>query len=108
MNTIIKRINFENIDIKSINIFTINDNKMSSQKGFDNYLYTKFSESFDKIFEKKFMNRNHMSATQNKIKNKNNLYHSRQSGSTKDSNKENSSIKKYRVFSYLENKYEKK
>ena len=34
-----------------------------------------------------------MSATQNKYKNNSNLYHSRQSGSTKASNKENSSIK---------------
>ena len=114
MNTIIKRLNFDNIDIKNVNIFTVNDNNnnISSHKGFDNYFYTKFSESFDKIFDKKFKNRNHMSATQNKIKknnnNNNNLYHSRQSGSTKDSNKENSSIKKYRVLSYLENKYEKK
>ena len=102
MNTIIKKINFENVDLKSANIFTVNDNK----KG-NNFLYTKFCDSFNKIFDKKFLNRNHMSATQNKTKN-NNLYHSRQSGSTKDSNKENSSIKKYRVFSYLENKFEKK
>ena len=109
MNTIIKRINFENVDLKSNNIFTVNDDKGSGKKTNNNFLYTKYSENFDKLFDKKYFNRNNnMSATQNKIKNNNTLYHSRQSGSTKDSNKQNSSTKKYRIFSYLGNKLDKK
>ena len=102
MNTIIRRINFENVDLKTTNIFTVNDSKNTGKK-IDNYWYAKFSESFNNSFDKKYLNRkNNLSATQNKIKNNHNLYHSRQSGSTRDSNKENSSIKKYRVFSYLD------
>ena len=109
MNTIIKRIKFENVDLKSNNIFTVNDDKGSGTKTDKNFLYTKYSEKFDKLFDKKFLNKNNnMSATQNKYKNNSNLYHSRQSGSTKDSNKQNSSSKRYRVFSYLEKPIEKK
>ena len=109
MNTIIRKINFDNIDVKSNNIFTVNDNKNNIGKKNENYLYTKFCESFNSIFDKKFLNRHqNMSASQNKIKNNNNMYHSKQSGSTKDSNKENSSTKKARVHSYLDNKFEKK
>lgn len=106
MNTIIRRINFENVDLKTTNIFTVNDSN-NLKKKIDNYWYAKFSESFNNLFDKKFLNqKNNLSATQNKIKNNHNIYHSRQSGSTKDSNKENSSIKKYRVFSYLDKKIE--
>ena len=109
MNTIIKRINFENVDLKSNNIFTVNDDKSFGIKTDKNYLYTKYSEKFNNLFDKKFMNKNSsLSATQNKNKNNSHLYHSRQSGSTKDSNKQNSSSKKYRVFSYLEKPIEKK
>ena len=108
MNTIIKRINFENVDLKSNNIFTVNDDKSFGIKTDKNYLYTKYSEKFNNLFDKKFKNKNSsLSATQNKNKNNSHLYHSRQSGSTKDSNKQNSSSKKYRVFSYLEKPIEK-
>ena len=90
------------------NIFTISDNKTHGKKT-ENYLYNRFCETFNNIFDKKFLNRHqNMSASQNKIKSNNYVYHSKQSGSTKDSNKDNSSTKKARVHSYLENKFEKK
>ena len=110
MNTIIKKINFDNIDINTNSIFTVNDKKESGKKSGNNSLYTKYCESFNGLFDKKFLNKNNniSSATQNKIKNNHKLYYSKQSGSTKDSNRQNSSTKKYKVFSYLENKIDKK
>jgi len=108
MNTIIRKINFDDIDLKSNNIFTISDNKTHGKKT-ENYLYNRYCETFNNIFDKKFLNRHqNMSANQNKIKINNYMYHSKQSGSTKDSNKDNSSTKKARVHSYLESKFEKK
>ena len=110
MNSIIKKINFDNIDINANSIFTVNDKKESGKKSLNNNLYAKYCESFNSLFDKKFLNKynNISSATQNKIKNNHNVYYSKQSGSTKDSNRQNSSTKKYKVFSYLENKIEKK
>jgi hypothetical protein len=109
MNTIIRKINFDSIDMKSNNIFTVNDNKNITGKKNENYLYTKYCETFNSIFDKKFLNRHqNMSASQNKIKSNNYMNHSKQSGSTKDSNKENSSTKKARVHSYLDKKFETK
>ena len=107
MNTIIRKINFDNIDMKSNNIFTVNYNKNIAGKKNENYLYTKYCETFNSIFDKKFLNRHqNMSASQNKSNNY--MNHSKQSGSTKDSNKENSSTKKARVHSYLDKKFETK
>ena len=108
MNTIIKRIDFENVDLKSINIFTVNEDENLDKKEESNYLYTRYSEYFNSSFDKKFIDRKNMSASQNKTKNNYHLYHSKQSGSTKDSNKESSSTKKFRIFSNVENIYEKK
>ena len=115
MNTIIRKINFNNIDIKSNNIFTVcddndmSDTKKNTGKKKENYLYNRFCENFNHIFDQKFSNRHqNMSASQNKIKSNNYLYHSKQSGSTKDSNKENSSTKKVRIHSYLETKFVRK
>ena len=110
MNTIIKKINFDNIDVNSNSIFTVNDKQETEKKSDKNVLYTKYGEKFNNLFDKKFLNKNNnvSSATQNKIKNNHNLYYSKQSGSTKDSNRQNSSTKKYKVFSYLENKINKK
>ena len=102
INTIVKRINFENVDIKKNNIFTV-ENKYTDKNIENNIWYEQFSENFNNIFDKKFeSSKQNMSATQNKIKKTNYIYHSRQSGSTKASNKENSSgIKKIRVSSYI-------
>ena len=109
MNTIIKKINFDNIEINTNNIFTVNEKQDSERKQENNYLYTKYCESFNDLFDKKFLNKNNnMSATQNKIKNNYKLYNSKQSGSTKDSNRQNSSTKKHKVISCLENKFDKK
>ena len=108
MNTIIKRIDFENVDLKSINIFTVNEDENLDKKEESNYLYTRYSEYFNSSFDKKFIDRKNMSASQNKTKNNYHLYHSKQSGSTKDSNKESSSTKKFRIFSNVENTFEKK
>ena len=109
MNTIIRKINFDSIDMKSNNIFTVNDNKNNTGKKNENHLYTKYCETFNSIFDKKFLNRHqNMSASQDKIKRNNYMYNSKQSGSTKDSNKENSSTKKVRVHSYLDKKFENK
>ena len=102
INSILRRINFENIDLKTPNIFTVNDE--SSGKN-NNVWYTKYKENFNNMFDKKFTNnKQNMSATQNKIKKNNYVYHSRQSGSTK----ENSSNKKIRISSYIDKKIEKK
>ena len=103
INTIVKRINFENVDLKKNNIFTV-DNKYTEKNLENNIWYEQFSENFNVIFDKKFENnKQNMSAAQNKIKKNNYIYHSRQSGSTKASNKENSSgIKKIRVSSYID------
>ena len=107
--TIIKKINFDNIEINTNNIFTVNEKQDSERKQENNYLYTKYCESFNDLFDKKFLNKNNnMSATQNKIKNNYKLYNSKQSGSTKDSNRQNSSTKKHKVISCLENKFDKK
>ena len=107
MNTIVKRINFENIDLKKENIFTV-ENKNNGKNNYINYWYEKYSESFNNLFDKKFAyNKQNMSAAQKKIKKTNYIYHSRQSGSTKASNKENSSIKKIRVSSYIDKKLDK-
>ena len=102
INTIVKRINFENVDIKKNNIFTV-ENKYTDKNIENNIWYEQFSENFNNIFDKKFeSSKQNMSAAQNKIKKANYIYHSRQSGSTKASNKENSSgIKKIRVSSYI-------
>ena len=102
INTIVKRINFENVDIKKNNIFTV-ENKYTDKNIENNIWYEQFSENFNNIFDKKFeSSKQNMSAAQNKIKKTNYIYHSRQSGSTKASNKENSSgIKKIRVSSYI-------
>jgi hypothetical protein len=101
MNTIVKKINFENIDLRKINIFTF-ENKYSGKNEDSNFWYEKYKENFNNMFDKKFKNnKQNMSALQNKIKKTNYIYHSRQSGSTKASNKENSSIKKLRVSSYI-------
>jgi len=108
MNTIIKRIDFENVDLKSVNIFTVNEDENLDKKEESNYLYTRYSEYFNSSFDKKFIDRKNMSASQNKTKNNYHLYHSKQSGSTKDSNKESSSTKKFRIFSNVENIFEKK
>ena len=62
MNTIIRRINFENVDLKTTNIFTVNDSN-NLKKKIDNYWYAKFSESFNNLFDKKFLNqKNNLSA----------------------------------------------
>ena len=108
MNTIIKRIDFENVDLNSVNIFTVNEDENLDKKEESNYLYTRYSEYFNSSFDKKFIDRKNMSASQNKTKNNYHLYHSKQSGSTKDSNKESSSTKKFRIFSNVENIFEKK
>ena len=108
MNTIIKRIDFENVDLKSVNIFTVNEDENPDKKEESNYLYKRYSEYFNSSFDKKFIDRKNMSASQNKTKNNYHLYHSKQSGSTKDSNKESSSTKKFRIFSNVENIFEKK
>ena len=102
INTIVKRINFENVDLKKNNIFTV-ENKYTDKNLENNIWYEQFSENFNIIFDKRFENnKQNMSAAQNKIKKTNYVYHSRQSGSTKDSIKENSSsIKKIRVSSYI-------
>ena len=103
INTIVKRINFESVDLKKNNIFTV-DNKYTEKNLTNNTLYEQFSEKFNVIFDKKFENnKQNMSAAQNKIKKTNYIYHSKQSGSTKASNKENSSsVKKIRVSSYID------
>lgn len=107
MNTIIKRINFEDIDVKKNNIFTV-ENKYTGKNVENNYWYDKFSESFNQIFDKKFLsNKQNMSAAQNKINKAYYIHNSRQSGSTKASNKENSSIKKLKVYSYIGKKLDK-
>ena len=104
MNTIVKKINFENVDLKKANIFSV-EKKNSAKNTEINIWYEKFSENFNNMFDKKFSNnKQNMSATQNKIKKTNYIYHSRQSGSTKASNKENSSIKKTKVSSYIDKK----
>lgn len=108
MNTIIKRIDFENVDLKSVNIFTVHQDENPDKKEESNYLYKRYSEYFNSSFDKKFIDRKNMSASQNKTKNNYHLYHSKQSGSTKDSNKESSSTKKFRIFSNVENIFEKK
>lgn len=105
MNKIIRRIHFEEVDRKGVSIFTVDDSS-SMQK---NNIYKNYCKNFDAFFEKKFMGkRNTLSATQNKIKNNKNLCHSRQSGSTKDSNKGNSSDKKFKVISHLKKNVDKK
>ena len=106
MNTIVRRINFENVDIKKSNIFAV-ENKYTDNLN-NNPWYEKFSENFNNMFDKKFANkRQNMSSAKNKIKKSNYIYHSRQSGSTKASNKENSSTKKIRVSSYIDKRFEK-
>ena len=101
MNTIVKKINFENIDLRKNNIFTV-ENKYNGKNENNNFWYEKYKENFNNIFDKKFKNnKQNMSAYQNKIKKTNYIYHSRQSGSTKASNQENSSIKKVKISSYI-------
>ena len=105
MNSIIRRINFENVSLKKSNIFTV-ENKYND-KNFGNIWYEKYSENFNNLFDKKFgNNKQDMSATQNKIKKTNYIYNSKQSGSTKASNVENSSTKKIKVSSYIGKKIE--
>ena len=105
MNSIIRRINFENVSLKKSNIFTV-ENKYND-KNFGNIWYEKYSENFNNLFDKKFgNNKQDMSATQNKIKKNNYIYNSKQSGSTKASNVENSSTKKIKVSSYYGKKIE--
>ena len=105
MNSIIRRINFENVSLKKSNIFTV-ENKYND-KNFGNIWYEKYSENFNNLFDKKFgNNKQDMSATQNKIKKTNYIYNSKQSGSTKASNVENSSTKKIKVSSYYGKKIE--
>ena len=95
MNSIIKKINFDNVNIKSNNIFAVDNNQW----------HEKYRENFDNIFEKKFTNnKQNMSETQNKMKINNYINHPRQSGSTK----ENSSNKKIRISSYIDKKIERK
>ena len=106
MYSIIKRINFDNIDIKNANIFTVNEGDSSSKSKDKNYLYKKYTESFNSFFDKKYINHKNMSA--DKIKKNNYLSQSKQSGSTKDSNKDDYSTKKLRVFINVENRNEGK
>ena len=106
MNTIVRRIIFEDVDLKKINIFTV-ENKYS-ENNLNNNWYEKFSENFNNMFDKKCSSKSqNMSSAKNKIKKSNYIYHSRQSGSTKASNKENSSTKKIRVSSYIGKRFEK-
>ena len=106
MNSIIRRINFDKIDLKNANIFTVNDGDNSSIPKDKNYLYKKYSETFNSFFDKKYINHKNMSANKNK---KNNYFcQSKQSGSTKDSNKDGYSTKKLRVFINVENRSEGK
>ena len=92
MNTIIKRIDFENVHLKSSSIFTLNDEGNEKQEEI-NYLYKRYSENFNSLFEKNFLKTRNTSTTS---QNKNNYhsYHSKQNRSTKDSNKKSSSTKK--------------
>ena len=104
MNAIVKKINFDNVDVKKSNIFTV-ENKYTN----NNSWFEKFSENFNSMFDKRFSNnKQNMSAAQNKIKKTNYIYNSRQSGSTKASNKENSSIKRMKVSSYIGRRFERK
>ena len=91
MNTIIKRINFEKVDLKSSNIFTLNDEGNDAQDG-KNFLYKRYNDNFNSLFENKFFKAKNIQESLNK--NNSNIYHSIQSGRTKENNKEGSSGKK--------------
>jgi hypothetical protein len=91
MNTIIKRINFEKVDLKSSNIFTLNDEENDKQDGM-NLLYKRYSTNFNSLFEKKFFKVKNIQESQKE--NNHNIYHSKQSERIKDNNKEGLSEKK--------------
>ena len=101
INTIIKRINFEKVDLKSSNIFTLNDEENDKQDGM-NLLYKRYSTNFNSLFEKKFFKVKNIKESQNE--NNHNIYHSKQSGRIKDTNKEGLLEKKNKVFSENEKK----
>jgi len=106
MNAIVRRINFENVSLKKSNIFTV-ENKYNDKNSENNIWYEQYSEKFNDLFDKKFANnKQNMSAAQNKIKKANYIYNSKQSGSTKASNVENSSTKKIKASFYIEKKLE--
>ena len=91
MNTIIKRLDFENVDLKSSNIFTLNDEGNDAQDE-KNFLYKRYNDNFNSLFENKFFKAKNIQESLNK--NNSNIYHSIQSGRTKENNKEGSSAKK--------------
>jgi hypothetical protein len=91
INTIIKRIDFENVDLKSSNIFTLNDEGNDKQNGM-NLLYKRYSTNFNSLFENNFFKSKNISTSLNK--NNYNIHNSKQNRRTKESIKEGSSAKR--------------
>jgi len=91
MNTIIKRIDFENVDLRNSNIFTLNEEGNDKQDEM-NLLYKRYSMNFNSLFENNFFKPKNNSASLNK--NNYNIYHSKQNGRTKETNEEGTSTKK--------------
>jgi len=91
MNTIIKRIDFENVDLKTTNIFTLNDEGNIKQDEIS-YLYKRYTENFNSFFEHNFSKTKTILSSKNKSNY--NIYHSKQSGRNKESYKGSVSAKK--------------